>query len=72
MTYRKYRNSVLAYFRSEWTDIPADDKNFKLLVSADLDKMIRECYLGTLNIPNAADLVRTFLGFGQRVLGGDS
>lgn len=64
--YEAYRLFVLAYFRSEWTDISADDNKFKLLLSRDLDSLIQECYMGAMNVPNAADLVRTYLGFGQK------
>lgn len=57
---RWYFIKVLSYYRSEWTDIPDDDANFKLLLNEELKKIISTCMKRGVNIPNAAKEVEIF------------
>jgi len=59
--YLKYRTAVLAYYRGEWTDIHDNDLDYKLRITVELDQLIRECFLSSTNIPNAAKEVSIFL-----------
>lgn len=58
---RWYIMSVLAYYRSEWTDVPDDDKEYRLLVTKELEQLIRGCLRRGTSVPNAAKEVEIFL-----------
>jgi pantothenate kinase-related protein Tda10 len=57
---RKYRNLVLAYYKSEWTDF-GDGDNKRLIVTAELDAVIMDCWKVGMNVPTAAHQVQIFL-----------
>ena len=58
---RWYLMSVLAYYRSEWTDVPDEDKEYRLLVTKELEQLIRGCLRRGTSVPNAAKEVEIFL-----------
>lgn len=58
---RWYMISVLAYYRSEWTDVADDDDKFRLLVTEDLEDLLLGCLKRKTSIPNAAKEVEIFL-----------
>lgn len=59
--YYWYRIAVLAYYRAEWTDIPDQDHEYKIRLTANLDALIRNCWETDSNIPNSALEVKMFL-----------
>lgn len=59
---RHYAMSVLAYYRSEWTDVADDDDQFRLFVSKDLQDLVFGCWRRKVSVPNAAKEVEIFLG----------
>lgn len=59
---RWYMMAVLAYYRSEWTDVSDDDRKYRLLVDKDLEKLLLACMRSRTEVPNAAKEVATFLG----------
>lgn len=61
MNYLKYRTSVLAYYRGEWTSVHENDNEYKLHLTVELDQLIRECFVSSIKIPNAAKEVSIFL-----------
>jgi hypothetical protein len=56
-----YIMSVLAYYRSEWTEVSDKDKGYRLLVTSELERLIRTCMRRGVNVPNAAKEVEIFL-----------
>jgi hypothetical protein len=58
---RWYMMSVLAYYRSEWTDVSDDDTGYRLLVTNELEQLIRGCLKRGTSVPNAAKEVEIFL-----------
>lgn len=56
-----YMMAVLAYHRCEWTDVDADDKEYRLLLTKELGRVIQRCYRSNTNVPNAAKEVGIFL-----------
>jgi hypothetical protein len=58
---RWYTMTVLAYYRSEWTDVPDDDKSYRLLVTEELQQLIKTCMKRGVSVPNAAKEVEIFL-----------
>lgn len=58
---RRYMISVLAYYRSEWTDIPDDDKKFRLVATRSLEELLMSCMRGGTSVPDAAKQVQIFL-----------
>lgn len=60
--FRWYAISVLAYYRAEWTDVSDDDEQFSLLVTKDLQSLIKGCWRRKSTVPNAAKEVHVFLG----------
>jgi hypothetical protein len=58
---RWYTMTVLAYYRSEWTDVPDDDKSYRLLVTEELQQLIKTCMRRGVSVPNAAKEVEIFL-----------
>lgn len=59
--FHRYMMSVLAYYRSEWTDISDDDVSYRLFVTTELEHLIKNCMKRRTNIPNAAKEVEIFL-----------
>lgn len=58
---RRYMISVLAYYRSEWTDVSDDDNKYRLMVTEGLEDILFSCLRANMNIPNAAKEVEIFL-----------
>jgi hypothetical protein len=56
-----YMMSVLTYYRSEWTEVSDDDRDYRLFVAEELKTLIRTCMKRGLNVPNAAKEVEIFL-----------
>lgn len=59
--FHRYMMSVLSYYRSEWTEISDNDKNYRFLVTTELEHLIKGCMKRGTNIPNAAKEVDIFL-----------
>lgn len=53
--------SVLAYYRSEWTDVSDDDQHYCIALTNDLRRLIRNCLSTGCSVPNAAKEVEIFL-----------
>lgn len=53
--------SVLAYYRSEWTDVSDDDQEYGIALTNDLRRLIRNCLSTGCSVPNAAKEVEIFL-----------
>lgn len=60
MNYRFYCNAVLAYWRSEWTDIKDNDKEFAIILTSKLNNIIKKCYKSNMSVPNAAKEISVF------------
>ena len=58
---RWYIMTVLAYYRSEWTDVSDEDKEYRPLVTEDLERLIKTCMRRGVSVPNAAKEVEIFL-----------
>lgn len=56
-----YIMSVLAYYRSEWTDVSDEDEGYRLIVTRELEQLIRSCMRRGVHVPNAAKEVEIFL-----------
>lgn len=52
--------SVLAYYRSEWTEVSDEDRDYKLMVTKELEDLIMGCMRRGTNVPNAAKDVEFF------------
>jgi len=68
---RWYIMSVLAYYRSEWTDVPDEDKDYRLLVTSELERLIKACMRRGVNVPNAAKEVEIFMDLQEAKAGSD-
>lgn len=69
----RYMMSVLAYYRSEWTDVSDEDRDFSIILTKDLRRLIRNLMRSGSNVPNAAMDVRIFMEMeATRALGGHS
>jgi len=51
---------VLTYYRTEWTDVSDKDREYKVLVSDQIQDLIFECFKSGYNIQNAASEVKQF------------
>lgn len=60
--FKWYAISVLAYYRAEWTDVSDDDDQFRMLVTKDVQNLIRGCWRRKTTVPNAAKEVEILLG----------
>lgn len=70
---RRYMISVLAYYRSEWTDVADDDEKFRLFVTEDVEEVLFNCLHRGMNIPNAARRVAVLLARKKSAdVGGDA
>jgi hypothetical protein len=58
---KKYITLVLAYYKSEWTDMPNDDQERGIALTKDLRSIISNCFFARHPIPNAAKEVKIFL-----------
>lgn len=58
---RRYTTCVLRYYKSEWTDVSDEDDRYMLLMSKELEQLIRECLRRGVSVPNAAKEVDIFL-----------
>lgn len=56
----RYMITVLNYYRSEWTDISDEDREYRLVLTADLKSLLRGCMRRNTNVPNAAKEVEIF------------
>ena len=56
-----YIMAVLAYYRAEWTDVSDDDLDYRLMVTGELEQLIRGCMRRGTSVPNAAKEVEIFL-----------
>lgn len=56
-----YVMAVLAYYRSEWTEVADDDTRYRLVLTKELEDLIRGCRRRGTNVPNAAKEVEIFL-----------
>lgn len=65
---RRYTTCVLRYYKSEWTDVSDEDDRYMLLVSKELEQLIRECLRRGVSVPNAAKEVDIFLRIQNPVL----
>lgn len=59
--FQRYAMNVLTYYRSEWTDVSDDDKEYRMLVTAELLQLMKTCMRRRVSIPNAAKEVEIFL-----------
>ena len=57
--YRLYVRSVLCYWRQEWTDI-SDEDFFEFQLNFSLNKLLKNCFETSTNVPNAAKEVSIF------------
>ena len=56
-----YRMAALAYYRCEWTDISDDDKEYRFILTAEIDSLLKQCCKAKMNIPNAAKELSLFM-----------
>lgn len=56
-----YRMAVLAYHRCEWTDIDQEDREYKIRLTTDLNRVLERCYQSRSSVPNAAKEVGIFM-----------
>jgi len=59
--FKCYMMSVLAYYRAEWTDVSDNDDEYRLLVTKELQTLVKACFRRKMNVPNAAKEVEIFV-----------
>lgn len=53
--------AVLAYYRCEWTEISDNDQEYRFLLTAEIDALLKRCCEDKVNVPNAAKEVAIFM-----------